>query len=676
MNIGNGLLLNGTRTSSVALTSVVLSLSISFASAQNPIGKVARVFNPRLVKVEERVEFLSQRLMTLAVQNEHHLDSGLGTKGIKVSPESPDPSCTIDLGAEYPIDSLFLIPAQNQSSNQRSIFPKGFRLDFSKCSDFSDVKTLYRTGNKAFPDPAGKPVKFTGQDAVTRYVRITVTEGHKRGDSEIFGLAELVVISDGYPVSFAKDVTSVGDLDPSHLWYSAALTDGRMPYGIWQGGAWNDEEASEFYLSEKGDDEVSWRMDFPEARDLDLLILYPVGIEDILDASVLPQALEIQAWNSELDQYRTVKQWKNPSSGSDSRTPLTLSLEGVETESLRIVATEPSKIGNQNIYGLSEIEVWSDQENISEGIDVCKRVNGTTREMTSLTDGFASKRRLIPVSFWLSQLHERWRVEREIEALRPMRAQMAAESELNATWGSAMMLGLTFLIPVFIVERRRLISKHQVDQLRKRIASDLHDDIGSNLGSISLIARTARKDLIRLQGPREVGTDLNEVESIAKESSLAMRDIVWLLERKQDTIGDLVSRIRETASRLLRDFDYTIDCDSKKVTSKLSLDAKRHLFLFYKEAIHNVLKHSEATKVSIRLWDQGDKLALEIVDNGKGIPKKISDDKRAPKGVRKLDERARVLEGRLDVNSTEGKGTRLLLTVKRSFLVASAPTPS
>ncbi len=255
-------------------------------------------------------------------------------------------------------------------------------------------------------------------------------------------------------------------------------------------------------------------------------------------------------------------------------------------------------------------------------------------------------------------------------SLQPLRSQMAAESELNATWGSAMLLGLTFLIPVFIVERRRLISRNQVDELRKRIASDLHDDIGSNLGSISLIARTARRDLLRLHGPEEVGADLDEVESIARESSLAMRDIVWLLERKQDSIGDLVHRMRETASRLLRGIEYSIECDSSKSAAKLSLDAKRHLFLFYKEAVHNILKHSNAAKVSIRLWDQGDMLALEIADNGRGLPMMTDGNVEIPMRVRKLDERARVLEGRLDTKSEKGKGTTVLLSVKRSILFA------
>src|SRR5690606_1049328 len=156
-------------------------------------------------------------------------------------------------------------------------------------------------------------------------------------------------------------------------------------------------------------------------------------------------------------------------------------------------------------------------------------------------------------ALWLDHLHERGRLEKELATLEPMRVRMANESELNATWGSAVLLGLTFLIPVFIVERRRVKSRQQIDSLRKRIASDLHDDIGSNLGSMSTIARTDRKDLVRLHGPEEVAEDLGEVESIARESSLAMRDIVWLLERKQASIRDLVQRMRETSSRLLRE---------------------------------------------------------------------------------------------------------------------------
>jgi signal transduction histidine kinase len=512
-------------------------------------------------------------------------------------------------------------------------------------------------------------VKFSGQGGIARYIRLTVNQGQQRGNSEIFGLSEIVVISDSYPVSLGCEVTDSGTMHVEKIWYPEALTDGRMPLGIWHGGKLAPLDAlGELVEVASEDQKVIWSISLDEPAELDLVILYPY---DVLESGILPEALEVQVRNNSEKDFHTVMTWETPMRGTKQEVPLILNCHGISASEVRIVGSKACQVGRSFVQGLSEIEIWSNHQNISAGRAVNIVVGDDERDTASLTNGFTSERAIISVGSWLNQLHDRWRVEREIKTLQPMQNQMAAESELNATWGSAMMLGLTFLIPVFIVERRRLISRNQIDQLRKRIASDLHDDIGSNLGSISLIARTARKDLVRLHGPDEVAEDLGEMESIARESSLAMRDIVWLLERKQDSIGDLVHRMRETAGRMLREIDYSIECDSNKIASKLSLDAKRHLFLFYKEAIHNVIKHSGATSASIRLWDDGDKLALEVVDNGIGLPMVKENGKESLKKVRKLDERARILDGSIVFASSLDAGTRVLLTVKRSLLIAA-----
>lgn len=596
---------------------------------------------------------------------------GFGMQGGRLSASDPAPSLTLDLGKDYPIESLFLVPLQELAGERGRLFPKGFRIEFSVAEDFSERRILYDSGEMFFPETGGKPIRFAGQGGMARYVRLTVTRGHLRGDSEFFGLSELVVISGSYPVSFGAGVSAVGSIRVVDQWYPETLTDGRMPLGIWQGGKWLEgQDRGELIEVANAEDQAVWEIDLGESRTLDSLVLFPYDVQGALNAGILSERIEIHGMEED-GNFRSLASWDSPLNGAYNGVPLVVDLGGARVSRVRVIGVEPSRVGDRLLHGLTEIEVWSDQRNISKGLPVKSALPVLSQESDSLTDGYAWEREIIPVGSWLNQLHERWRVEQEIEALQPMRTQMAAESELNATWGSAMMLGLTFLIPVFIVERRRLISRNQIDQLRKRIASDLHDDIGSNLGSISMIARTARKDLVRMDGPEAVAEDLGEVESIARESSLAMRDIVWLLERKQDSIGDLVHRMRETAGRLLREFEYTIECDSSKSTAKLSLDAKRHLFLFYKEAIHNILKHSKATKVSIRLWDEGDKLALEVVDNGQGLPRVIKNGKEITKPVRKLDERARVLEGELNVRSEPGKGTRTLLTVKRSLLIAA-----
>lgn len=652
-----------------------MALCLSCSGVQtmaNPIGKVARVFNSQLVKVEERMGFLNHQLVTLAVHDERPLKTGIGYRGTRPQSGGADPSVTLDLGMEVGIDVVYLVPVQQEYSAQMGIFPKVFSIEISNDEDFTESSVVFSSGRSAYPDSGGKPVRIMGHGRQGRYLRLTVQTGNFRGGSEVFGLSELVVISDGQPVSFGAKVSSVGALNAADLWYPEALTDGRMPLGVWQSGEWaTHEEKGDLVTVGLDDEEVVWGIDFGNDHKVERLILFPYQIMEMLEAGVLPEQIVIEARRSDEEGFREVLAWDNPLQGSNHGTPLILPLGGLELAELRLRGIKARKVGEVLLHGLSEIEVWSGGRNIAVGRVVTRQSGAGRHEVANLTNGFASERQIIPVASWLNQLHDRWRVEREIVALKPLQIQMAAESELNATWGSAMVLGLTFLIPVFVVERRRLIAKNQIDQLRKRIASDLHDDIGSNLGSISLIARTARKDLVRLSGPEEVAEDLNEVESIARESSLAMRDIVWLLELKQDSIGDLVQRMRETAGRLLRELDYTIECDSEKTAAKLSLDAKRHLFLFYKEAIHNILKHAKADKVSIRLWDEGEKLALRITDNGQGLPTENLQGKEVHGAVRKLDERARVIAGQLTVKSKQGMGTKILLMVKRSHLMAA-----
>ena len=649
------------------LMAVVLTLNgnaATTAQVTNPIARIARAFDTELVKIEDRVLWLDGQLSSFAQRCEHPLKIGLGYRGGRCSAGAPDPTVTLDLGRELPIDEVYLVPAQREFLEDPGIFPKRFTIEVSNREDFAQRSVIFTSGRFPQTPPEGIPVLFKAQEK-GRYVRLTVHEGHNKGTLDLFGLSEFVVMSHGEPVSFGAEVTALGSLDIPRMWYPQALSDGRMPLGIWQNGSRPQVAPGDAVILENAEAETTWTVHLDSESTIDRVVLFPYQVNRSFETSVFPETLEIAVTDSKGGAPVKVFSWANPLPGSSHMTPLVVPLRGVQAASLTVTATRPWIMGDRHIHALSEVEVWSAGRNLAKGRSVHRTHGGSTLEVSSLTDGTSSEKEIIPVGAWLKQLTERGRIERELASLRPVHRQLASRSELNATWGSAVLLGLTFLIPVFIVERRRLMSKEQLDQIRKRIASDLHDDIGSNLGSISLIARTARKDLARLQGPQEIAHDLDEVETIARESSLAMRDIVWLLERKQDSIGDLVQRMRDTATRLLREIEFTVECESNKTAAKLSLDAKRHLFLFYKEAIHNVLKHSQARSVSIRLWDEDDKLALEILDNGVGLPLTANEK---PTTVNKLEDRARVLNGLLQINSSKDTGTRVRLLVKRSHL--------
>jgi signal transduction histidine kinase len=635
----------------------------------NPIGRIARIFDPQLVKTEDRVSWLTDRVATFSEHREHAMKFGLGYRGCRTKTGAPDPTVTLDLGGTYPIETIYLVPAQREFLEDPGIFPKRFTIEVSNRADFAQRTVIFTSGSPtAFhtASSSGNPIPFRAQDDA-RYVRLTVHEGHTQGTLDLFGLSEIAVISDGDPISFGATVSSMGDLNAQGIWYPEALIDGRTPLGIWQNATRPNSDAGESVTVSNTNEKVSWTIALEQDAPIDRVVLFPYQLNRSSESSIFSDALTVHLRSADGKEERLAYEWSNPLPGASSMTPLVIPIGKKAAKSIKITGLRPFLMGETKLHAMSELEVWSYGRNLAANLPVTRSHGGKETTVSSLTDGFASQKQILPVAVWFAQLHERGRIERELEDLRPVHRQLASESELNATWGSAVILGLTFLIPVFIVERRRLMSRDQIDQLRKRIASDLHDDIGSNLGSISLIARTARKDLVRLQGPEEVAEDLGEVESIARESSLAMRDIVWLLERRQDSIGDLVQRMRETAGRLLREINYTLECESNKTAAKLSLDAKRHLFLFYKEAIHNVLKHSHADRVSIRLWDEDDKLALEIMDNGVGLP---LDPEQSQAAVHKLEDRARVLEGNLRIESSKESGTQIRLLVKRSHLTA------
>ncbi len=632
------------------------------AQVTNPIARLARVFDTQLVKVEDRIEWLERQTASLAERRELPLKYGLGYRGGRKEPGDPDPSIVLDLGRTRQLEQIFLVPAQREFLEDPGIFPKRFTIELSNRADFGQRAIVYSSGNVVQTNQQDAPFLVRCNEAA-RYLRLTVQEGSLKETGDVFALSELLVIAGGAPVSFGARVETCGNLDTPGMWYPQALTDGRTPLGIWHNGLRPHEDGGDSVLLETDCTPVTWTLTLDHPAPIDHLVLFPYQINRSFEIPVVPDAFTVQVAGE--SPWETVLEWQHPLSGTKHPAPLVIPLHGKPAGAVRITATRPCVTGGRKIMALSEIEVWSGGRNLAKGHGIQREHAGTSTVLHSLSDGFSSEKQIVPVAVWFDQLRERSRIERELAQLRGTRHQLASRSELNASWGSAVVLGLTFLIPVFIVERRRLMSKEQLDQIRKRIASDLHDDIGSNLGSISLIARTARKDLVRLQGPQEIAGDLDEVETIARESSLAMRDIVWLLERRQDSIGDLVQRMRETAGRLLREIHFTLECESTKTTAKLTLDAKRHLFLFYKEAIHNILKHSKANSVSIRLWDEDDKLALEILDNGVGLP--MADDQR-PANVNKLQDRARVLDGNLQIATAKGDGTRIRLLVKRTNL--------
>ena len=197
----------------------------------------------------------------------------------------------------------------------------------------------------------------------------------------------------------------------------------------------------------------------------------------------------------------------------------------------------------------------------------------------------------------------------------------------------------------------RISRLRSLQRLRLSIARDLHDEVGANLASISLLAQEIRK--------RPSSDDANEVLETSMETTDALRDIVWFIDPHHDRLNDLVARLNDIARNMLRNFDFQFEQSGDFNLAKLPLMFRRNVPPMFKEALHNILKHSQATKVHIRVNRREDQFQFQISDNGMGFDEKVVP---AGNGLRNMRRRAEEIGGSLEINRNNDCGTTIILT--------------
>ncbi len=212
--------------------------------------------------------------------------------------------------------------------------------------------------------------------------------------------------------------------------------------------------------------------------------------------------------------------------------------------------------------------------------------------------------------------------------------------------------------------RYRLRQVLKFYELRNSIARDLHDEIGSTLSSISLSSAI----LLRLPGGLSDDSKalLARIGDQAQTTMEAMSDIVWTINTKNDALGKVVERLFSFAAEILEPLGTRIALDAEEHLKSIRLDMnqRKNLYLFCKEALNNIAKHSGATTAELRFSKSGHKLSVHIVDNGSGFDTTAGDEVTASlggNGLGNLRQRAKELGGEVTISSARGKGTSIML---------------
>jgi ligand-binding sensor domain-containing protein/signal transduction histidine kinase len=211
---------------------------------------------------------------------------------------------------------------------------------------------------------------------------------------------------------------------------------------------------------------------------------------------------------------------------------------------------------------------------------------------------------------------------------------------------------------LYTLYRYRLARLLEMERLRTRIATDLHDDIGSTLSQIAILSEVAQRYPAGDQG----GQPLQDIAGLSRELVDSMSDIVWAIDPEQDRLGDLTHRMRRFAGDLFshNGVQVRFQAPSGERNPQVDADIRRQVFLIFKEGLHNMARHSGCTEVDIRLQLDGGWLELALADNGKGFDLAQA---RTGHGLASMAQRARQLGGALAVDSAPGLGVALELRV-------------
>jgi len=226
------------------------------------------------------------------------------------------------------------------------------------------------------------------------------------------------------------------------------------------------------------------------------------------------------------------------------------------------------------------------------------------------------------------------------------------------TWWFKILLGLALVFVGFMIYKFRVNQLLKIERIRYDIASDLHDEIGSNLSSICVDGQLLMKSNSLSESELELSSDISKT---ASQTLDAMRDIIWFINPKNDEGEDIIFKMRETAARLLVGMQWSFNSTPGIRFDLFSLEQRRNIFLIYKEALTNVIRHSKANKCSVDIKGQSDQLILKVIDEGEGFD--VNGVKKNT-GVLSMMKRSEKIKGKLLIESERNRGTTITLDVK------------
>ena len=586
----------------------------------------------------------------------------------------PDPHrpewVQVNLPQAQTIDEIILVPVirrDSQKGFQADGFPRAFHVLAGTQDDTEGhIVASFTAADSLLPRTA--PLVIPCPNLHATWVRIVATELGLRGWDHVYvlQLAEIMLVKDGRNLAFQQHITASSTSPGPAYKYTAHkqdyIVDGFVPYLM---DDYKGAQSTAFYcnfpveatpiltldlkaptrLSQINLHGMETNDSVPQGNKDDFGMLKHVRIEGANQADFSDATALVDYQSNNIYESGPILQLQFPEAHCRY-----LKFTVLQSDTTKTITNTP-----RGILGLAEIEVFSGNTNVAVGKAITIDAEGIDHHhnLDAITDGRNFYGDILPFDLWMRQLAKRHDLEAErpllVSAINQAYARQRANLRLMGYLASA--LAVSILI-VYLAGRIRAM--RQITQIRKRFAADLHDELGANLHAIGLLSDLAHDAVDEKEKLQRI---VSEVRAVTERTSAAVRYCANSQEAR-DPMGTLRQDMHRIAKRMMHDMDYQIEVEGETFLQKLKLRTRNDLFLFYKECLANISRHSGATEFSVHLAANAQRTQLTIQDNGQGYTAKLGAE--VPPSLKR---RAQLMHAQLELTRPENGGTRITLTL-------------
>ncbi|MEM1294039.1 MAG: ATP-binding protein [Verrucomicrobiota bacterium] len=644
---------------------LTVSPAPTFAEDASPFAeRLTRWLSAAQRNDERTLRVLRDRLQELPPLSSGHSGENGGFHSRFQAERTAPLDLVIDLGKLQPVDRIAVFPVRGMfrgATLEGYGFPERFVIELAQDSQFSNPVLHYDSKDAEAPPLPDYPMQIVLPQAVdARFLRLRILEHWTREDGRFLSaLGEIMVLANGRNVALHSSVSAVSfaalpDWDRDHL------VDGQTDLGLPVGP---EPSPTNGFLSKGQAEPIAekWvQLNLPRSVLVDEVVLIPAQPVDAPDqfGHGFPRRFRLLvADDPDFASASVIADFQEMAYPNPGDNPAVFPASGIPARFVRLEVNELWHITNARYsITLAELQVIESGQNMALNAEVTasdvfsRPAFEAVWKPEYLVDGFSSQNRLIALEPWLAGLEEREEVERHIEGLESKIAQRSEQTLRSVLGFSAIVLLASLALTGLLIFRRKRALAEQQETIRARIARDLHDDLGSRLGGMRLLSENL---LGFSELPEEFRGDLELLNRSSSEASDAIRDIVWLLDNREGSLGKLRQQMRRLVPSLLGSIPFQFEV-AQTPEAKVGFEFRRQVLLAFRESVSNAARHSGTDSITCRVGGDAERFWFEVRDRGKGF----SEDIASPGyGVLNLRKRAEALQGEVEIQSRPTEGT-------------------